>query len=73
MSIGEVLDLYIKFVFSEPGITVFGALTLLGLLTVLALLLSVFHAIIERVWCRIRGHKWFAKEECVRCGRVQNL
>ena len=73
MSIGKAIDLFIQFTIQDPGLLMIGGFTIVGFLAIIIILSLFLWASVKRVYCWIKGHKYYALEECIRCRKVHEL
>ena len=73
MSIGRAIDLFIEFTTQDPGLLIIGGFTIIGFLAIIVVLSLFLWGSVKRVWCWIKGHRYYALEECFRCGKTHEL
>ena len=73
MSIGKAIDLFIQFTIQDPGLLMIGGFTIVGFFAIITVLSLFLWGSVKKVWCRIKGHRYYALEECIKCGKTHEL
>jgi len=73
MSIGNAIDTFIKVMTNDPGFWLLGAFTVLGFLFTISLLCVFLWGLVKKIYCKIKGHSFYAEAVCYSCGRREFL